>query len=221
MTDQVPVAGQSFESMRRAMVSNQLRTAAVNDARVVATMGVVPRELFVGADQTAFAYADRPVPLANGRSLNLPMATGRLLTESSPRPQDRVLVVGAASGYTAALLAPLVASVVALEEDSALPALARISPGANVTRVSGPLADGWAAGAPYDLIVIDGVVDSLPDALVDQLAEDGRLAAGIADRGVSRLVIGRKAGGGFGTAAFADVEGVALPGFAKPVVFSF
>ncbi|WP_156677833.1 protein-L-isoaspartate O-methyltransferase family protein [Sphingomonas profundi] len=211
----------SFESMRRAMVASQLRTTAVNDARVVAAMREVPRERFVPAAQAAFAYTDRPVPLADGRSLNLPMATGRLLTATAPRPADRALVVGAASGYAAALLARLVASVVALEEDAALPAIATAPPAENVTGAIGPLAEGWAAAGPYDLILVDGVVEAIPDALIDQLAPDGRLAAGLADRGVARLVIGRKAGGGFGTAAFADVDGVPLPGFARPPVFSF
>lgn len=217
----VHVADLDFAAMRAAMVSNQLRTNAVNDARVVEAMRAVPREAYVPADQMAFAYADRVVPLGGGRRLNLPMATGRMLTEALPRPRDRALVVGAAGGYAAALLARLVAQVVALEEDAALPALARVVAPANVTPVSGPLADGWAAGAPYDLILIDGVVEQIPDAIVDQLAEGGRLVAGLSDRGVSRLVIGRRAGGGFGTVAFADVEGVVLPGFAKPAVFSF
>lgn len=212
---------QSFDSMRRAMVASQLRTTAVNDPRVVAAMRDVPRELFVPAAKAAFAYADRPVPLTDGRALNLPMATGRLLTEAAPAPRDRALVVGAASGYSAALLSLLVASVVALEEDAALPALARVALAANVTLVAGPLAEGWAAGAPYDLILIDGVVEAIPDALIVQLADGGRLAAGVSDRGVSRLAIGRKAGAGFGTLAFADVEGVPLPGFARPPVFSF
>jgi protein-L-isoaspartate(D-aspartate) O-methyltransferase len=211
----------SFEPMRRAMVSNQLRTSAVNDVRVVEAMREVPRELFVPASQTAFAYTDRPVPLAGTRSLNLPMATGRLLTEANLRPSDRVLLIGAASGYAASLLSRLVASVVALEEDPALPAIARTDPGTNVHRVQGPLAQGWAAGAPYDLIVVDGVIESIPETLVAQLADGGRLAAGVAERGVSRLVIGRKGGTGFGTIAFADIEGVALPGFAPPPVFNF
>ncbi len=211
----------SFEAMRRAMVASQLRTTAVNDPRVVAAMGDVPRELFVAPERAVFAYTDRPVPLANDRMLNLPMATGRLLTEAGPLPADRALVVGAASGYAAALLSRLVASVVALEEDAALPALARTPHAANVTPVAGPLADGWADGALYDLILIDGVVEAIPDALVEQLADGGRLAAGLIDRGVSRLVVGRKSGGGFGTVAFADAEAVPLPGFAKPPVFSF
>lgn len=212
---------QSFEAMRRAMVSNQLRTSAVNDPRVVTAMRAVPRELFVPESQSAFAYADRAVPLPGGRSLNLPIATGRLLTEAALRPSDHSLVVGAATGYSAALLSSLVASVVALEEDPALPAIARVDLAANVTRVDGPLTEGWSAAAPYDLILIDGAVESIPAALVAQLADGGRLATGLVERGVTRLVIGRKAGAGFGTMAFADIEGVPLPGFARPPVFSF
>ncbi|MET0270866.1 MAG: protein-L-isoaspartate O-methyltransferase [Sphingomonas sp.] len=219
MRDQV--AELDFAAMRAAMVSNQLRTTAVNDARVVDAMRIVPREAFVPVDQAPFAYADRAVPLAGGRKLNLPMATGRMLTEALTRPQDRALVIGAASGYSAALLSLLVGSVVALEEDDALPALARVAPAANVTPVSGPLNAGWADGAPYDLILIDGVVEAIPQAIVAQLADGGRLVAGLSDRGVGRLVLGRRAGGGFGTVAFADAEGVGLPGFAKPVAFSF
>ncbi|TVV73103.1 protein-L-isoaspartate O-methyltransferase family protein [Sphingomonas solaris] len=219
MTDQVP--DHNFAAMRSTMVSNQLRTAAVNDARVVDAMRVVPREAFVPPAQAAFAYTDRAVPLGGGRALNLPMSTGRMLTEAAPLPGDRALIVGAASGYTAALLALLVGSVVALEEDAALPAIARAAPAANVSAVTGPLVEGWAAAAPYDLIVIDGVVEAIPPAIVAQLADNGRLVAGLFDRGVARLVVGRRAGDGFGTIAFADAEAVPLPGFAKPAVFSF
>lgn len=213
---------QSFESMRRAMVSSQLRTSAVNDPRVVAAMGRVPRERFVPAERAALAYVDTVVPLGGGRALNPPMATGRLLTEAAPEADDRALVVGAATGYAAAVLGRLVKSVVALEEDPALLALARTAPlPANVKLVEGPLPNGWAATAPYDLILVDGAIEMIPDALIAQLAEGGRLAAAIVERGVIRLVMGRKAGSGFGTIAFADAEAAPLPGFAPPPAFSF
>ncbi len=208
---------QGFETMRRAMVASQLRTTAVNDPRVVAAMAAVPRERFVPADRTAIAYADIAVPLGNGRALSPPMAVGKMLSELHPRPQDRALVIGAATGYSAAVLARLVGSVVALEEDGTLAA-----PGAadGVRFVRGPLAEGWAADAPYDLILIDGAVEQVPEAIVDQLAEGGRLAAAILEAGVSRLSIGRRAGG-FGLAAFADADAAPLPGFAPPAVFRF
>ncbi len=219
MGDQV--AELDFAAMRAAMVSNQLRTTAVNDARVVDAMKIVPREVYVPADLAPFAYIDRAVALGGGRSFNLPMATGRMLTEAAPRPSDRALVVGAAGGYSAALLSLLVADVVALEEDPALPALARVAPAANVTLAAGPLNAGWAEGAPYDLILIDGTVEEVPQAIIDQLADGGRLVSGLYDRGVPRLVIGRRVGGSYGAIAFADAEGVRLPGFAKPRAFTF
>jgi protein-L-isoaspartate(D-aspartate) O-methyltransferase len=214
---------QNFEVMRRAMVESQLRTTGVNDPRVVAAMAAVPRERFVPADKRALAYMDRPVPLGDGRELNLPEATGRLLTVAQVAPADRVLLVGAASGYTAALLDQLAGEVVALEVSPALVAAARanLAGAAKVELVEGPLAEGWAAKAPYDLIFIDGLIEHVPDALVGQLAEGGRLACALFDRGMSRLGIGRRSGTGFGIDLFADCEAVGLPGFARPRTFTF
>ena len=208
----------SFETMRRAMVASQLRTNAVNDTRVVAAMAEVPRERFVPADQATVAYADRGVPLPGGRMLNPPMPLGRLLTELHPQPRDRALVVGAATGYSAAVLARMVASVVALEEDEALP-MPAAAPG--VRFVHGPLTEGWGEGAPYDLILIDGAVEAVPPAIIAQLADGGRLGVAIVEAGVTRLSVGRRAGSGFGLNAFADADATALPGFAPPPAFQF
>lgn len=208
----------SFETMRRAMVASQLRTNAVSDPRVVAAMAAVPRERFVPADKAAIAYAELAVPLGRGRALNPPMALGRMLTELRVEAGDRALVVGAATGYAAAVLVRLVAQVTALEEDAALP-MPAAAPGVRFVR--GPLAQGWAADAPYDVILIDGAVETVPPAIVDQLAEGGRLGAAIVEAGVSRLSLGRKAGGGFGLVAFADADAAPLPGFAPPPVFRF
>jgi len=222
LCDEADVTEQNFESMRRAMVASQLRTTAVNDPRVVEAMAVVPRERHVPADRAALAYVDTLVPLGGGRWLNPPMATGRLLTEARPGPVDRALVVGAATGYGAAVLALLVRSVVALEEDPALLGLARAAGcGGHVEFVEGPLAAGWAAGAPYDLILVDGAIEAIPDALIGQLAENGRLATGLIENGVTRLAIGRRAAGGFGVSTVADAEAAPLPGFAPPPVFRF
>jgi protein-L-isoaspartate(D-aspartate) O-methyltransferase len=213
---------QNFEHMRRAMIASQLRTTGVNDPRVLAAMGEVARERFVPADRRALAYADALVPLGGGRSLNPPMALGRLLTEARPRPEDRALVVGAATGYAAALTARLVASVIALEEDPELAGFGREAlAGSGVTSIEAPLAGGYAPGAPYDLILIDGAVDHVPAALIDQLADGGRLAAGLVETGVTRLALGRKAGDSFGMAAFADAAAAILPGFSKPRAFTF
>lgn len=211
---------QNFEAMRRAMVESQLRTTGVSDPRVVAAMAETPRERFVPADRKAVAYTDRPVPLGNGRALNLPEATGRLLTAAEVRAGDRVLLVGAATGYTAALLHWLGAHVTALESDADLASQARAAV-ADVEIVEGPLADGAAQGAPYDLIVIDGLIEQVPDALIAQLKDGGRLVTALLDRGASRLAFGRKAGTGFGCDLFADCEAAPIPGFAKPKSFVF
>ena len=212
----------NFEQMRRAMIASQLRTTGVDDPRVLAAMGAVPRERFVPEARVATAYADALVPLGNGRALNSPMALGRLLAEAGPREDERALVVGAANGYAAAVLDLLVGSVVALEEDAELLAHAKKAlAGTGVELVRGPLVEGHASGAPYDLILIDGAVEQIPDALAEQLSPEGRLASGIIDGGVQRLAIGRRAGEAFGMVAFADVACAPLPGFARPRVFSF
>jgi protein-L-isoaspartate(D-aspartate) O-methyltransferase len=212
----------NFEHMRRAMIASQLRTTGVNDPRVLAALGEVARERFVPAERAALAYADAIVPLGGGRELNSPMALGRLLTEAAPRREDRALVVAAATGYAAAVLERLVASVVAVEDDPLLLATARSAlAGSKVRLVEGDAAKGFAAGGPYDLILIDGAVEYVPDALIDQLADHGRLAAAVLNQGVSSLAIGRKAGAGFGLAPFADAGAAILPGFVKPRAFTF
>jgi protein-L-isoaspartate(D-aspartate) O-methyltransferase len=212
----------NFEHMRRAMIASQLRTTGTNDPRVLAAMGEVPRERFVPERRVAVAYADALVPLVPGRELNNPMALGRLLTEAAPLESDRAMVIGAATGYAAAVLARLVASVAAVEEDAGLAAAARAAlAGTGVTLVEGPLAEGHEAGAPYDLILIDGAVEFIPETLIAQLGEEGRLAAGIVENGVTRLALGRKAGEGFGMAAFADAAAAIIPGFVKPRTFTF
>jgi protein-L-isoaspartate(D-aspartate) O-methyltransferase len=211
-----------FEPMRRAMVASQLRTTGVNDPRVVAAMGEVPRERFVPAERLALAYADALVPVAPGRALNPPMALGRLLTEARLGGHERALVIGAATGYSAAVLARLVASVVALEEDDELAAFAgKALAGSGVELVKGPLARGYAKGGPYDFILIDGAVEIVPLPIVAQVADGGEIALAVLEEGVSRLAIGRVVAGAFGTTIFADAETASLPGFAKPRGFSF
>jgi protein-L-isoaspartate(D-aspartate) O-methyltransferase len=212
----------NFEHMRRAMVSNSLRTTGVNDPRVLAAIGAVPRERFVPEDRAAIAYADTIVPLGGGRELNSPLAFARMLTEVSPQEGERALLIGAGTGYPAAVLERLVGSLIALEEDPELAAKARdLLADTQVQLVEGPLTDGHAAGAPYDLIVIDGAVEFVPDAIVEQLVDGGRLATAILDRGVTRIAIGRRAGDAFGIAPMTDSASIILPGFSKPRVFSF
>ncbi|MBV9883684.1 MAG: protein-L-isoaspartate O-methyltransferase [Sphingomonadaceae bacterium] len=211
-----------FEPMRRAMVASQLRTTGVNDPRVVEAMGEVPREHFVPPERLALAYADALVPLVPGRALNPPMALGRLLTEARLRGHEHALVIGAATGYAAAVLARLVASVVAVEEDDELLAFAREAlTGTGVELVKGMLTKGDAKGAPYDFILIDGAVEQVPPAIVEQVRDGGTIALALLEDGVSRLAAGRVIGGAFGATIFADAATAALPGFQKPRTFSF
>jgi protein-L-isoaspartate(D-aspartate) O-methyltransferase len=213
---------QNFEHMRRAMIASQLRTTGTNDPRVLAAMGGVARERFVPRDRLPLAYADALVPLKPGRDLNPPMALGRLLTQAAPREGEKALLIGAATGYAAAVLARLVGTLVAVEED---PELARQAQAAlsntEMTLVKGPLAQGWPKGAPYDLILVDGAVEFVPDALIKQLRDGGRLVSGLLEQGVTRLAIGRKAGDGFAMAAFADAAAAVLLGFVRPKTFTF
>ncbi|RJF94164.1 protein-L-isoaspartate O-methyltransferase family protein [Sphingomonas cavernae] len=213
----------NFESMRRAMVSNQLRTWAVSDPRVVSAMGTVAREAFVPTDRAALAYVDTLMPVSEGRALNTPATTGRLLTTLGVHAGEKVLVIGAATGYSAALLGQLGAAVVALEEDQALvdAASKALAGHAHVAVVKGPLAQGWSQGAPYDAILIDGAVEHVPDAIKAQLKDGGRLAGGIVERGVTRLASGRKAGNALALTDFVDAETAILPGFASPKGFVF
>jgi protein-L-isoaspartate(D-aspartate) O-methyltransferase len=213
----------AFEAERHAMVASQLRTNAVTDQRVVAAMLRVPREAFLPGASAALAYRDTAVPLAHGRAQNVPIATGRLLTRAELQPTDRVLLIGAAGGYTAAVLSGIVTSVVAVESDPELAAYARHALGGfpNVSLVEGPLEAGHAEGAPYDVLVVDGSAEELPEALIAQLAPGARAVGGVLERGVTRLAAGRKSTGGFALIPFADIDCVPLPGFARPRSFTF
>ncbi len=212
-----------FRSMREAMVKNQLRANNVSDPAIVTIVEALRREDFVPADKRALAYADAVVPLGGGRALNPPMATARLINDAQLKPGDAVLLIGAATGYAAAVIAQLAGQVVALEEDAALADVARaaLSDYANVMTVNGPFTKGWHEGAPYDVIIIDGAVSAPGNEIVEQLAPGGRLLMGLVDNGVTRLARGVRHGDHVGLVAFADVETVILPGFEQPAGFKF
>lgn len=207
---------QNFSSMRAAMVESQLRTSDVDDPRVIAVMARVPREDFVPAERRAMAYVDRSIPLSSGRALNPPLATGRLLKEAQVEEGDRVLLIGAATGYSAALLAALGAQVTAVETEDGPQLLGN---GATVMR--GPLEAGYPQGAPYDILFIDGAVQEVPATLVGQLADGARVVTGLVERGVTRLCSGRVVSGILGLVSLTDLEMVILPGFAAPERFVF
>lgn len=173
------VAGESAGARNR-MVDTQIRPVQVHDPRIIKAMRELPRERFVPAASVGLAYADRGVKLGAGRVLMEPRIIARMLQVALPRAGEKALVVAAGTGYGAALLAALGLRVTALEQDPGLAAdgariCAEWAPG--VRFEVGPLAAGWKAGAPYDLIVIDGAVRALPEALQAQLAPVGRLTA--------------------------------------------
>ncbi len=214
---------ENFKKMRKAMVVSQLRTTEVSDPRVIAAMSHIAREDFVPAAQRSIAYADRGVQIGEGRALNPPLTIGRLLNVAQLTKDDNVLLIGAATGYTAAVLAQLAGSVTAVEQNAKLAAVAKknLAGIAGVAIETGDHAAGRVQSAPYSVIVIDGRVDEIPRALVDQLAPDGRIVAVIMHDGVSRLALGHKAGDHIGFQYFADGDGFPLPGFEKAKSFSF
>ena len=141
-------------------------------------MGRVPREKFVPADLAALAYIDRPITIGGGRRLNPPLVTARLLVAADLAPGQHVLLIGAATGYAAALLDELGVQTTAIESDATLAAAAASALGArNVTVKTAALAEGATDAAPYDRILIDGAVEHVPDALAAQLADGGVLVA--------------------------------------------
>ena len=222
--DRAAVSDRSdLAAMRHQMVVSQLRPNAVTDQRVIAAMATLPRERFLPADVRGQAYRDTSIPLGEARFANLPMATARLLNAADLRADDRVLLIGAAGGYTAALLSEIVASVVAVESPPALATLARaaLADRPSVTLVEGALTDGAAAHAPYDVLIVDGAIAHIPASIVDQIRPGGRVALGIVERGVTRLAAGRRSAGGFGEMPFADCDCVVLPGFDPPAGFRF
>jgi protein-L-isoaspartate(D-aspartate) O-methyltransferase len=221
--------GSNLAAARKHMVDGQLRPNRVTDPRLLAAMGDIPRERFLPAGLAARAYLDEDVAFAGGRGLVEPMVLAKLMQLLSIRDGDRLLVVGAGTGYGAAVAAACGARVVALEEDAALVAHARralaglAAPDA-LRLVEGPLAAGFAAGAPYDAILIEGQVPQVPEALAGQLAEGGRLVAVLdaASRGVSsRAVLGRRVGGSFSVTDAFDCATLRLPAFAKAAGFVF
>jgi len=216
MTIHTPIP--DFAAARAAMVESQLRPQGVADRAVLDAMGAIRREKFLPPHTRPLAYVDRPVSIGEGRFLSPPAVLGQLLTQMMPARGQRALVVGAGTGYSAAVLAAMGLEVIALECSSELAGKAR---GLGIRIVEGALEDGHDKGAPYDQILIDGAVDHIPDAIVDQLADGGRLGTALIDNGVGRLVVGRKAGGAFGTLSMSDAGVPALPGFTRPRAFTF
>jgi protein-L-isoaspartate(D-aspartate) O-methyltransferase len=215
-----------YAAARQHMIDSQIRTNKVTDQSVIEALASVPREAFVAEAQKKLAYIDRPVAIGAGRRMTEPMVLARLLQVAHLKPSDTALVVGAGTGYSAAILARLVRKVVALESapelaERAKTILAGLGHG-NVSVAAGDLGAGRAADGPYDFILVDGAAEVVPEALTAQLADRGRLAVVIKDQGVvGRGTLFTRADGVVSQRAIFDADTEVLPGFTRPQRFVF
>ena len=210
---------------RQYMVDSQVRTNKVTDEDLIQAIRLLPRERFVPEAARARAYLDDDVEIASGRYLMEPMVTARLIQAAAPKPDDIALVVGAGTGYAAALLARLVNTVVALESEPALAQRASAVLGElaidNAVVVEGALNAGCGKHAPYNIVYLDGAVEEVPQALAGQLAEGGRMVGVLLDGGVGRAALWIKSGRGLSHRVLFDANVMPLPGFAAPARFVF
>jgi protein-L-isoaspartate(D-aspartate) O-methyltransferase len=216
----------TFELARSHMIESQLRPNKVTDDRVLSAFAAIRRELFVPEHLRPVAYIDEDLPVGGGRYLMEPMIAARLLQAAAIARPDAMLIVGAGTGYEAALTAMLARNVIALEED---PDLARRARSALVdhaiaaaTVVEGPLHEGYRSRAPYDAILFGGAVDEVPDRISAQLAEGGRLVAVVkpANR-VGRATLTTRTGGVLAQRVIFDAATPRLPGFSPKPAFEF
>lgn len=209
---------------RRMMVDGQVRTADVTNLDLIAAMLAVPRELFAPPALAGQAYADSDIALGGGRALLKPMVLAKLIQAAHVGAGDHVLDVACGTGYSSAVLSKVVASVVALEQDSALArqaGQALAAAGAVVRLEQGPLTAGWPAGAPYDFILLNGAVEVAPEALGRQLKPDGRLACIFGRFPNGKAMIYRLIEGQLVGRPIFDAGAPVLPGFVAPAAFVF
>jgi protein-L-isoaspartate(D-aspartate) O-methyltransferase len=218
-----------YAAVRRNMVEGQLRTNKVTDRRLLDALFEIPRERYVPEGQRGIAYVDEDLPIGRGRFLMEPMVLARLIQLAEVRPTDKALDVGAGTGYASAVLARLAERVTALESDASLAEAARRTLGeakaANVSVVAGELARGHAKDAPYQVILLNGAVEQIPDAVTDQLAEGGRLVAVVAPArgaaGMGRATLMQRVGGIVCSRIVFDASVAPLPGFQVEPGFVF
>jgi protein-L-isoaspartate(D-aspartate) O-methyltransferase len=210
---------------RQAMVDRQVRPHDVNDLRILGSLLEIPRERFLDPSHAPIAYLDTEVPVStqSRRVLLKPIVFGKLLQAAGIREGERVLDVGCATGYSAAVLGRLARAVVALEEDVALAraATSNLAGVANVNVVMGPLTAGWAQGAPYDVILLEGRSEVAPGPLCEQLADGGRLLAVIGSMPMGKATIYDRTGKHVTAQPLFDAGAALLPGFIKPPEFVF
>ena len=216
-----------FAAARRNMVDCQLRPNRVSDPALLSAMETLPRERFVPRRLAGIAYVDEDLDLGNGRSLMEPAVFGRLVEALAPAADGTALVVGAGSGYEAAVLGRLVATVVAVESDATLAREATRLLGElasdNVIVETRPLADGCPDQAPYETILLAGAVPQIPPALTAQLAPGGRLVAviGRGDGVMGRACLFVRTGDTISRRELFDAGTPVLPGFAPAPAFVF
>jgi len=214
-----------YAAARLNMVECQIRPNRVVDEAVVAAFASLPRERFVPVPLRGIAYVDEDLPLGNDRFLMEPMVLARLLEAAAVGPADIALDVGCATGYSAAVLSRLANTVVAVEEDRDLLAQATANFAAlsidNIALLEAPLAQGSPKQAPYNVILIDGAVDEVPKALLDQLAEGGRLVTVLGRSSPRRAMLIEKIGGTIARRPLFEAAVAPLPGFRTEPGFVF
>ena len=196
LTQESPVTARQ----RRQMVDTQIRGRGIRDARVLEVMFAVPRHEFVGPDHRHQAYDDCPLPIAAEQTISQPYMVAAMSQALLLKGFETVLDVGTGSGYQAAVLALLAKKVISIEREPALvewsrAVLARLGLMDRVTLVEGDGTRGYAAGAPYDGIVVGAGAPDVPASLVEQLAEGGRLVIPVGDLRTQELFLVRKIGG--------------------------
>ena len=215
-----------YATARLNMVENQIRTNRVTDERLLAAITEVPRERFVPKRLQGNAYVDQDLALGDGRYLMEPVVFARLLQAAAIGPGDVVLDIGCGTGYSAAVLGKLAGTVVALESDAALAkqaieVLTELDVD-NAAVVEGPLDEGYPRQAPYDVIVLGGSVDAVPDAITDQLSEGGRLVAVVnVAPSVGNIEVIHRLRGRLSRRQLFDAAVPVLPGFAVEHGFVF
>ncbi len=170
-----------FTKFRQNMIKGQLLPGGVVDPRIIDSFAALPREMFVLEKMQEIAYLDENIPLGQGRYIVKPLAHALLIQHAAPRMDDIVLDVGSASGYSSAVLSPLVTTVIAIEHNRRqMDKASRIWEKLELCNIAmiekDDLRNGYKEGAPYSLIIINGSVPKVPDAILDQLAPKGRLA---------------------------------------------
>jgi len=214
-----------FAPARNNMVENQVRANRVTNRAIISAMTEFPREVFVPKQHQGIAYVDSDVSLGQGRCLMKPMVLARLLQEAAVVASDVVLDIGCGSGYSAAVLARMASTVVAVEPDPGLAARANVIMAElgidTVSVVEGPMENGWPEQAPYDVIVFDGAISDVPFAIREQLSEGGRLVAVIAEGGMGKAVLVTRYGGAFSSRTVFDAATPSLPGMVSCPKFEF